>query len=92
MTDDIVNDAVDFHTTNTMLDQPADVRYPLVIGFLVIGQRSVAGLLLGLKDGHARQAETLEPTILPKHAPVWQVILRLIGNPFVVRFPCIGGA
>jgi hypothetical protein len=92
VTDDIVNDPIDFHTANTMLDQHPDVRYPLVVSFFVIGQCSVAWLLLGLEDDHARQREALKATILPKHTPFWQVILRFIRNPFIMGFACIGGA
>lgn len=91
MTDDIVNDPIDFHTANTVLDQHSDVRYPVIVGFFVIGQCSVAWLLLWLEDRHARQAETLKSTILPKHAAFWQVILRFIRNSFIMRFAFIGG-
>ena len=92
MTDDIVNDTIDFHTTNTVLDQYPDVRDPLVVGFFLSGQCAVAWLLLGLEDAHSRQREALKPTILPKDTPVWQTILGVIGNPFVMDSSCIGGA
>jgi hypothetical protein len=92
VTDDIVDDTIDFHTTNTVFDQHPDVRYPLVVGFLVIGQCSIAWFLLGLEEAHTWQGEPLKPTILPKHAAFWQAILGFIGNPFIMRFPFIGRA
>jgi hypothetical protein len=92
VTDDIVDDPIDFHTTNTVLDQHPDVRYPLVVGFFVIGQCSIAWFLLGLEDDHTWQGEPLKPTILPKHAPFWQAIVGFICYPFIMRFPCIGRA
>lgn len=92
MTDDIVDDTINFHTANTMLNQHPDVRYPLVVGFFVIGQCAVAWLLLGLEDDHAWQRETLKPTILSKHTPFWQAILGFIRNPFIMRFPLISRA
>ena len=84
-----MNDTIDFHTANTVLDQYPDVRYPLVVGFFVIGQCSVAWLLLGLEDDHARQRKALKATILSKHAPLWQRIPSLIGNPFIMGLPFI---
>ena len=92
MTDNIMNYPVDFHTANTVLDQHPDMRYPLVVGFFLIGQSSVARLLLRLEDAHARQCETLKPTILPQHAAFWQAILGFVRNPFILRFAFIGRA
>lgn len=89
MTDDIVDNPIDFHTTNTVLDQHPDMRYPLVVGFFLIGQCAVAWFLLGLEDDHTWQREPLKPTILPQHAAFWQAILSFIGNPFVMRFAFI---
>jgi hypothetical protein len=90
VTDDIVNDPIDFHTANTVLDQHSDVRNPLIVGFFVIGQCTVAWLLLRLEDDHPRQGKSLKPTILPEHAPFWQTILGFIRYPFIMRFTCIG--
>ncbi len=87
-----MNDTVDFHTANTMLNQHSDVCYPLVVRFFIIGQCSVAWLLLGLEDAHTRQCEPLKPTILSKHAPFWQAILGFSRDPFIMHFPCIRGA
>ena len=92
MTDDIVNDPIDFHTANTVLDQYPDVRYPLVVGFVLIGQCAVAWLLLRLEDDHPRQCKSLKTTILPQHAPFWQTILGFICYPFIMRFSFIGRA
>ena len=92
MTDDIVNDSIDFYTANTVLDQHPDVRYPLVVGFFLIGQCAVAWLLLRLEDDHSRQRKALKPTILPEHAPFWQTILSFVGDPFIMHFPYIGRA
>lgn len=89
MADDIVDDSIDFHTTNTVLDHYPDVRYPLVVGFFLSGQCAVAGLLLGLEDDHAWQTKALKATILSKHAAFRQFIRRLIGNPFIMGFPFI---
>lgn len=89
MTDDIVNDPIDFHTTNTMLDQHPDVREPLVVGFFLVGQRTVAWFLLGLENDHSRQREALKPTILRQYTALRQAILRFIRNPFIMRFACI---
>jgi hypothetical protein len=89
MTDDIVDDPIDFHTANTVLDQHPDVRYPLIVGFFLIGQCAVAWLLLGLEDDHARQGEPLKPTILRQHAAFWQAILGFIRNPLIMRFAFI---
>ena len=90
MTDDIVNDPIDFHTANTVLDQHPDVRYPLVIGFFVIGQYAALRLLLRLEDDHPWQGKSLKPTILPEYAPFWQTILGFICYPFIMHFPFIG--
>lgn len=92
MTDYIVNYPIDFHATDTMLDQHSDVRDPAIICFLVLGQRAVAWLLLWLEDDHIRQCETLKATILPQHAAFWQSILGFICNPFIVNFAGICGA
>lgn len=87
-----MDDTIDFHTTNTMLDQHSDVRYPLIVGFFFITQPAVAWLLLGLKDRHPRQRETLKPAILPKHASFRQTILGLVRNPFIMHSSCICSA
>lgn len=91
MTDDIVDDTIDFHTANTMLDQHPDVRDPVIIGFLLLGQCAFGWLLLGLEDNHARQREALKTTILSQHTPVRQVILGFICNPFIMGFAFIRG-
>src|SRR5207249_474804 len=82
----------DLDTTNTVFHQHADMRYPAIVGFLFVGQRSFGWLLLGLQDDYARQRETLKPTILSQNAPLRQLILRFIRNPFIMRFPFIRGA
>lgn len=87
-----MDDTIDFHTTNTVLNQHPDVRDPLIVGFFVIGQCAVAWLLLGLEDDHSWQRETLKATILPKYTSFWQTILGLIRNPFIMHSSCIGGA
>jgi hypothetical protein len=92
MTDDIVNNTIDLDTTNTVFHEHANMRYPAIVGFLVFGQRSFRGLLLRLENDHARQREALKPTILSQDAAAGQRIPRLIRNPFIMRFPCIGGA
>lgn len=92
MPDNIVNDPIDFHTTNTVLDQHPDVRDPLIVGFFVIAQCAVAWFLLGLEDRHTGQGKPLKPAILPQHTAFWQAILGFFRNPFIVRFPCIGRA
>ena len=92
MPDDIVDNPIDLHTTNTMFNQHADVRDPLVLGFFLVGQAAIAWLLLGLQDAHAWQGEALEPTILPQYAAFRQLVLGFVGNPLIVRFPCIGRA
>lgn len=92
MTDDIVNNPIDLHTTNTMLDQHPDVRDPLIIGFLLLRQCTFGWLLLGLQDEHPRQREALKATILPQHAAFRQPILGLVRDPFIVRFAFVSGA
>lgn len=92
MTDDIVDYAIDFHTTDTMLDQHSEPRYPAILGFLVLRQRAIAWLLFRLKDGHFRQGETLKATILPQHAAGRQLILGFIRYPFIMHFAGICGA
>ena len=92
MADNIVDDPIDFYTTNTVLDQHPDVREPLVIGFFVIGQCSIAWFLLGLEDDHTWQTEPLKPAILPQHTPFWQAVLGFIRYPFIMRFAFIGRA
>lgn len=87
-----MNDTIDFHTANTVLNQHPDVRYPLVVRFFVLGQCAVAWLLLRLEDDHARQGETLKARILPQHTSFWQAILGFIRNPFIMSFACIRGA
>ena len=79
MTDTIVDNPIDFHTTNTMLDQHPDVRNPLVVGFFIISQCTLAWLLLGLEDRHSRQREALKATLLPKDTSFWQTVLGCIG-------------
>lgn len=92
MTDDIMNDPIDFYTANTVLDQHPDMRYPLVVRFFLLGQCTVAWLLLRLENNHTRQCEALKARILPQHAPFWQAILGFIRYPFIVSFPFIGDA
>jgi hypothetical protein len=87
-----MNDPIDFHTANTVLDQHPDMRYPLVIRFFFLGQCIVAWLLLGLEEDHAWQCEPLKPRILRQHTPFWQAILGFICDPFIVGFPYIGHA
>src|SRR5262249_6915169 len=87
VTDNIMDDTIDFHTSNTVLDQHPDVRYPPVIGFLIICQRSVAWLLLRLKDIHSWQSEALKSTILRQHTSIRQLILSFICDAFVVYSP-----
>ena len=91
MTDDVVDDTIDFHTTNTVLDQHSDVRNPLIVGFFLIGQCSVVRFLFWLQDDHAWQCETLKTRILPQHTAFWQVILGFIRNPFIMSFAFICG-
>ncbi len=71
MTDDIVNNTIDLDTANTMFHKHADMRYPAIVSFLVIGQRSFSWLLLGLDDDQARQREALKATILSQDASLW---------------------
>ena len=92
MTDYIVDYAIDFYTTDTMLDQYPELRDPAILRFLVLSQRAIAWLLFGLEDDHRGQAETLKASILPQHAAFWQPILRFIRNPFIVNFAGIRGA
>jgi len=82
--------AIDFHTTNTVLDQYSDMRYPLVVRFFFLGQCAIAWLLLRLEDNHARQCEPLKSRILCQYTPFWQAILGFIRNPFIVglSFAC----
>ncbi len=87
-----MNDPIDFHTANTVLDQYPDVRYPSIVGFFVIGQCAALRLFLRLQDDYTWQAEALKAAILPQHATFWQAILGFFGNPFVMRFAFIGRA
>lgn len=89
MTDNIMDDPIDFHTANTVLDQHPDMRYPLVVCFFLLGQCTVTWLLLGLEDDHARQCEPLKTRILSQHTPFWQAILGFIRYSFIVGFPFI---
>ena len=86
MTDDIVNNPINLDTTNTMLHQHADMRYPAIVSFFVVRQPSFGWFLLRLKYDHTRQAEPLKPSILPQHAALWQLVLGFIGNPFIMGF------
>jgi len=87
-----MHDPIDFHTTNTVLNQYSDVRDPLVVSFFVRAQCAALRLLLRLKGDHARQAKTLKATILRQDASFWQHILGFVGDPFVMCFPCVGRA
>jgi hypothetical protein len=84
-----VNNPIRLDPTNTMLYQHADMRYPAIVSLFVVRQHSFGWLLLRLKDGHARQGETLKPSILPQYATFWQLVLGLIGNPFIMGFAFI---
>jgi hypothetical protein len=90
--DYIVDYAIHFHTTDTMLNQHSDVRDPAIVCFLVLGQCAVAWLLFGLKDDHIWQGETLKASVLPQNAAFWQPILGFIRYPFIVYFASIRGA
>ena len=92
MPDDIVDNAIDLHTANTVLNQHSDVRDPLVVGFLFIGQAAAAWLLLRLQDRHTWQSEALKPTILPQHTAFRQLELGFVSDPLIMRFPGIGRA
>ena len=87
-----MNDPIDFHTANTVLDQHHDMRYPLVVRFFLLSQATIAWLLLGLEDNHAWQCEPLKSRILRQHTPFWQAIPGFIRDPFIVGLPCIGDA
>jgi hypothetical protein len=92
MSDDIVDNPIDLHTANTMLNQHPDMRDPSVVCFFLVGQAAIAWLLLRLQDDHAWQGEALKPTILPQYAAFWQLVLSFVGNPLIVCLPCIGRA
>src|SRR5215210_6880007 len=92
MTDSIMNNPIDFHTTNTVLDQHPDMRYPLIVRFFLLDQSTIAWLLLRLENDHAWQCETLKARILPQYTSFWQAILGFICYPFIVGFPFIGDA
>jgi len=92
VTDDIVDNPIDFYTANTMLNQYPDMRYPLVVSFFLLSQAAVAWLLLGLEDDDTRQCETLKAGILCQHTSFWQALLCRIRNPFIMGFTRIGRA
>ncbi len=91
MTDDIVNNTIAFHTSDTMLDMHADSRYAFVFRFFFGGQGAFWGFLLWLYDCYSWQGKALECTILCQLAAFRQLILRFVRNPFVMRFAFIGG-
>jgi hypothetical protein len=91
MTNDIVNDTIAFHTSDTMLDMYADSRNAFVFRLFFGGQCAFWWFLLWLHDGYSWQAEALECAILCQLATFGQLILRFVRNPFVMRFPFIGG-
>ena len=91
MTDHIVNDTIAFHTSDTMLDMHADSRNAFVFRFFFGGQSAFWWFLLWLYDCYSWQGKALECTILCQLAAFRQLILRFVCNPFVMRFPFIGG-
>jgi len=87
-----MHNPIDFHTTNTVLDQHSDMRYPLVLRFFFLAQAAVAWLLLGLENDHAWQCEPLKPRILCQYTPFWQAVFGFIRDPFIVGLPFIADA
>jgi len=92
VTDDIVNDPIDLHTTNTVLDQYPDVRDPLIVRSFLSTQCAAFRLLLRLKDRYSRQCEALKATILPQYTALRQTILGFVCNPLIMHASCIRGA
>src|SRR5690242_12809139 len=82
-----MDNTIDFHAANTVLHQHSDMRYPSVVGFFILCQRSVAWPLLRLKDDHPRQCKSLETTILCQDTALRQLILSFIRDAFVVYSP-----
>ena len=92
MTNNIANNPIDLYATNTMLNDDSDMRYPLVICFLFRRQCAIARSLLWLEDRYPWQRKSLKARILGEDAAFWKIVLRLVGNTFIMRLSFIGGA
>lgn len=86
-----MDNSIHFYSTDTMLDQDSDVRYPLIIRLLFRCQAAIAWLLLRLEDDYSWQCKALKARILCQHTAFWQFVLRLIGDPLIMRLPFIRG-
>lgn len=80
-----------FHTANHMLDSHPHARNPLVLHFLIRGQRPTAWFFLGLFDADLGHTKALKAHILIQDTVAWEAIVFLIRHGFVVPTPFVGG-
>ena len=89
MANDVMHNAIDFHTPDTVLNMDTDGGNPSVFRFFFGRQLGFRRLLFRLEDGHTRQRKPLERAVLRQLTALRQLILCLVGNSLVVRFPLI---
>lgn len=86
----IFDNPAPFHTANHMLDPHPHTRNPLVLRFLVGGQRPTAWFFLGLFDADPGHAKALKAQVLIQDAVGGEVVLLLVGHRFIMPTPFIG--
>ena len=64
MTDTIMNDTIDLDTTNAVLNERTDTRYPAIVFLFLIRQCTVRRFFLGLQDTDTWNRKALKSTIL----------------------------
>jgi len=64
MADTIMNDTIDLDTTNAVLNERTDARYPSIIFLLLLCQCTVRWFFLGLQDTDTWNRKALKSTIL----------------------------
>lgn len=71
MTNNVMHNAICFHTSNTLFHQHTNTRNPLVFRLLFCCQFPITWFLLGLQNSYTRHDKALKTSILAEYAAFW---------------------